>query len=211
MMDELDFIREYPALYAPETHPMQIVVPPIRYFMVDGEGDPQGQSYQEAIQLLYTLSFMVKMSKRTGTQLPGYQEYVTPPPEGLWDLNKSGFDPDRSKWKWTLLIRQPEFVTEEIFLWAREEAKKEKPTLCWDRIRLSVYEEGLCVQVMHLGPYTEEQASIDKLLAYEEENDLLDDCGSLRRHHEIYLSDPRSTAPERLKTVLRHPVVKKSS
>lgn len=208
MQDKIDFKKQYKNLYMPKATPSLIEVPLISYLMVDGSGAPEGKSYQEALELLYSLAYTIKMSKMSGTQPEGYIDYVIPPLEGLWDCAAEGFDPDRTKWAWTSLIRQPDFVTQDVFAWACGELKKKKPELNLERIRLETYDEGLCVQIMHMGPYSEEQASIDKLTAFIQENGLKDACGPQRRHHEIYLSDPRRTASEKLKTVLRHPVIR---
>ena len=208
MQDKIDFKKQYKDLYMPKATPSLIEVPLISYLMVDGSGAPEGESYQEALELLYSIAYTIKMSKMGGTQPEGYIDYVVPPLEGLWDCAAEGFDPDRTKWTWTSLLRQPDFVTQDVFAWACGELKKKKPELNLERIRLEPYDEGLCVQIMHMGPYSEEQASIDKLTAFIQENGLKDACGLHRRHHEIYLSDPRRTAPEKLKTVLRHPVIR---
>lgn len=209
MEQKLDFKKEYRDLYQPGAAPSLVEVPPIPYLMVDGHGAPDGPAYQQAIELLYSVSMTIKMSKMNGTQPAGYFEYVVPPLEGLWDCGPQGFDPDRDSWKWTSMIRQPAFVTEEVVRQAIETVRKKHPDYQTERIRFGVYEEGLCVQAMHVGPYTTEQETIDKIAAFVRENALEDACGTARRHHEIYLSDPRRTAPERLKTVLRHPVCRK--
>ncbi len=208
MQDKLDFKKQYKDLYIPKAVPSLVEVPPILYLMADGNGAPEGESYQEALELLYSISYTIKMSKMSGNQPEGYVEYVVPPLEGLWDCTVEGFDPNREQWTWTSLIRQPDFVTQDVFLWACGELKKKKPELNLERVRLETYHEGLCVQIMHIGPYCEEQASIDKLSDFIRENGLKDVCSTQRRHHEIYLSDPRRTAPEKLKTVLRHPVIR---
>lgn len=208
MPDKLDFKKEYKDLYFPKAEPMLLTVPPIPYIMVDGIGDPGSESYQSAMQILYSLAFTIKMSKMGGKTPAGYVDYVVPPLEGLWDCSAKGFDPDRSKWVWTSIIRQPDFVTQAVFDGAVREASQKKPALDFSRARLQVYDEGVCVQVMHTGPYSTEQESIDKITRYIEGHHLQDACGTERRHHEIYMSDPRKSAPERLKTVLRHPVCK---
>lgn len=211
MADKFDFKKEYKDLYMPKEEPVLIEVPRIRYLMVDGIGAPGGKEYQEALQLLYSIAFTIKMSKLSGAQPEGYIDYIVPPLEGLWELPCEGsWNTDRDKWHWTSLLRQPEFVTQEVFLWACEQAaakaeKKGRDT-DYSKIRLEEYEEGLCVQVMHTGPYAEEQAALDRLETFASERGLRIDCGSGRRHHEIYLKDPRRCKPENLKTVLRQPV-----
>ena len=207
MSGKLDFKKEYRDLYLPGDAPALIEVPPMRFIMVDGAGDPNGEEYHQAMELLYSLSFTIKMSKLSGKAPEGYFEYVVPPLEGLWDCGAAGFNPARDAWRWTSMIRQPDFVTDEVFDRACGQVAKKKPGFQVPKARLELYEEKLCVQLMHTGPYSAEQASIDKITAFIAENNLTDECGSGRndrRHHEIYLSDPRKTKPEKLKTVLRH-------
>jgi hypothetical protein len=209
MLEKLDYKKEYKDLYLPKGKPVFIHVPPINFIMVDGQGDPDGEEYHNAVGLLYALSFTIKMSKMGGNQPDGYFDYVVPPLEGLWDCGCDGFDPERrGSWIWTSMIRQPDFVTQEVFTWACEQAVKKKPEFDFTKARLETYNEGACVQIMHNGPFSTESASIEQIDRFIKENNYIDDCGE-RRHHEIYLSDPRKCAPERLKTVLRHPVRKK--
>ncbi len=205
---KLDYKKEYKDLYLPKNKPMLIDVPKMMFFAVDGKGDPNhNMSYQEAIELLYGLSYTIKMSYKNGNEPKGYFEYVVPPLEGLWWIEEGLFDLNkRNNWLWTSMIRQPEFVNEEIFNWACEQLKIKKPALNVDRARFIEFEEGLCVQMMHLGPYSEEPESIEKMRQFMNKNKLVDQTGKIRKHHEIYLSDPRRVKPERLKTVLRHPV-----
>ncbi len=206
MADKLDYKKEYSDLYLPKGKPTFIEVPSIPFIMVDGQGDPNGQDYQNAVSVLYALSFTIKMSKMGSDQPEGYFEYVVPPLEGLWG-SEGPFDLHRRDvWRWTSMIRQPEFVTDEVFHWARKQAAKKKPELDFSKARFAVYEEGPCVQMMHIGPFRDEPASIARMEEYIRENHLVDDITGERRHHEIYLSDPRKTAPEKMKTVLRHPV-----
>ena len=209
MKQKLDFKKEYKDLYLPAATPVIIDVPPIQYFMVDGVGAPEGACYHEAMQILYSLSYTIKMSKMAGNTPENYRDFVVPPLEGLWDCAAEGFDPDRRRWKWTSMLRQPDFVTPAILEWACTEVRKKKPELDVSKARLALYKEGLCVQIMHIGPYSAEQRSIDKVMAFIRENGLVDQCGTERKHHEIYISDPRKTNPETLKTVLRHPVSRK--
>ena len=207
-MDKLDYKKAFPDLYMPGKTPVYIEVPPIPFIMVDGRGAPEGTDYQEALQVLYALSFTIKMSKLSGSAPEGYRDYVVPPLEGLWDGIAGGILPDRTTWSWTSLIRQPDFVTPAVFHWACGEVERKKPGLAVSRARLEVYAEGPCVQVLHVGPYNTEQESLDKLAACITEKGLADGCCPARRHHEIYLGDPRRTAPDRLRTVLRHPVIR---
>ncbi|MDE6599058.1 MAG: GyrI-like domain-containing protein [Oscillospiraceae bacterium] len=214
-MEKLDYKKEYKDLYQPAAKPSLIDVPEMRFFAVDGAGDPNtSPAYAEAMEILYGLSFTVKMSKMNGTQPEGYFEYVVPPLEGLWFADGVSFDglnvSDKTKFKWVSMIRQPEFVTEEVFGWAKEILAKKKPQLDLSKARFMTFTEELCVQIMHKGSYDSEPESIMKLKRFAEENGLTEDFSAERLHHEIYLSDPRKCAPERLRTVIRHPVANTS-
>lgn len=214
-MEKLDYKKEYKDLYQPAAKPSLIDVPEMRFFAVDGAGDPNtSPAYAEAMEILYGLSFTVKMSKMNGTQPEGYFEYVVPPLEGLWFADGVSFDglnvSDKNMFKWVSMIRQPEFVTEEVFGWAKDILAKKKPQLDLSKARFMTFTEGLCVQIMHKGPYDSEPESIMKMKRFAEENGLTEDFSAERLHHEIYLSDPRKCAPERLRTVIRHPVAKTS-
>lgn len=207
MADKLDYKKEFKDLYMPKTKPMSIQIPEINFIMVDGKGDPGNQEYQDAVSILYALSFTIKMSKMKENQPQGYFEYVVPPLEGLWWCEDDKFDFNkRDTWRWTSMIRQPEFVTCDVFKWAVSECSKKKPELNIGIARLEVFMEGLCVQMMHMGPFSDEPQSVMMMHQYMKENNLKDMTGSERKHHEIYLSDPRSTEPLKLKTVIRHPV-----
>ena len=207
MSGKFDFKKEYRDLYMPKRKPVIVDVPAMTFIMVDGEGDPSREAYQNAIGILYALAFTIKMSKMSGRQPHGYFEYVVPPLEGLWWVSGGAFDfEQRENWLWTSMIRQPEFVTPEVFAWACEECRHKKPGLDFSKARLEKFTEGLCVQLMHLGPYASEPESVALMRSFIVENCLVDETGSVRKHHEIYLSDPRKTAPEKLRTVLRHPV-----
>ncbi len=202
-----DYKKQFPDLYAPGKTPVLRKVPPLPYFQVKGEGAPESPAYQEALALLYALSFTIKMSKM-GQMVPaGYFEYVVPPLEGLWCSPSGNFTAQtRCNWQWTSMIRQPEFVTQEVFTWAKDLAQKKKPELPFNKVLFTVYDEGLCAQMMHLGPYAEEPHSLAILHDFITENGYLPDASGRRSHHEIYLGDPRKTKPERLKTVLRIPL-----
>ncbi|MDL2253022.1 GyrI-like domain-containing protein [Ruminococcaceae bacterium OttesenSCG-928-I18] len=204
---KFDFKKEFPDLYRPKTNPSLVEVPPMPFFMVDGVGAPEGREYQQALNLLYSLTFTVKMSKMGTTQPKGYFDYVVPPLEGLWQGGElfSG-NPNREQWRWTSLIRQPDFVTAEVFDWAKETASRKKPDLPFEKVRFETYEEGLCIQLLHIGPYAQEDRSLALLRNFAEKNGFIQDFSPTRHHHEIYLGDPRKTKPERLKTILRHPV-----
>lgn len=212
-MEKLDYKKVYKDLYMPKTKPMIIDVPEMTFIMVDGKGDPNTcVEYKTAMEILYGLSFSIKMSKMSGRQPEGYFDYVVPPLEGFWWTDGQPFDgvnvKDKNKFLWTAMIRQPEFVTPEVFQWAREELTKKKPEADSRIARLVRFTEGLCAQVMHIGSYDEEPATIERLDQFIRESGHIADLNGERKHHEIYLSDPRRTAPEKLKTVIRHPICK---
>lgn len=213
-MEKLDYKKEYKDLYQPSTKPMIIEVPEMVFFAVEGSGNPNtSKEYQEAMELLYGLSFTVKMSKMNGTQPEGYFEYVVPPLEGLWYADGIAFDglnvTDKEQFRWISMIRQPEFVTEEVFETAKKALAAKKPQLDLSKVKFMRMKEGLCVQVMHKGAYDNEPETIKKMKQYVVENGYEEDFTDNRFHHEIYLSDPRKCALERLRTVIRHPVKKK--
>ncbi len=195
----------------PNTEPAFIEVPEMLFIQVEGNGNPNTcQAYKEAIEILYGISYSIKMSKMDGSQPKDYFEYVVPPLEGLWWMN-DGNEVDftrKDNFCWISMIRQPEFVTEAVFETAKEKLQKKKPELDFSGTRLVRLTEGLCCQVMHLGPYDNEPATLSRLEKFIAVNGYEIDISEVRRHHEIYLSDPRRTAPKRLKTVLRLPVKK---
>lgn len=208
-MDKFDYKKEYKDLYQPSAKPSVIDVPEMIFIAVDGQGDPNTcEEYKAAMELLYGLSFTIKMSKMNGTQPEGYFEYVVPPLEGLWrQENTYGIDYSRKgDFIWTSMIRQPEFVTPEVFEAAKTALAKKKPHLDVSKARLMKFTEGLCVQIMHKGSYDDEPENIEKLARFAAENGYEQDFSESRLHHEIYLSDPRKCAPERLRTVIRHPI-----
>jgi hypothetical protein len=206
-----DFKKEYKELYQPKTKPSIVDVPEMLFIAVDGSGDPNtSPEYQRAVETLYGLSYAIKMSPKSGHAIEGFFDYVVPPLEGLWwggdiDLETMTIT-DKSKFSWRMMIRQPEFVTEEVFAWAQETLAKKKPELDPSIAKLWRFGEGLCVQVLHIGPYDEEPETVRQMDAWAKEQGYRIDISSTRHHHEIYLSDPRRTAPEKLKTVLRHPI-----
>ncbi len=211
-MEKLDYKKEYKDLYLPKMKPMLIDVPNMKFIIVQGKGNPNNQDgeYQEALQLLYTLSFTIKMSKMGSRKIEGYFEYVVPPLEGLWwnEENEKVDYNHKEKFEWISMIRQPEFVTEEVFKWACQEVEKKKG-IDTSKAKLIELKEGLCVQIMHKGSYDEEPKTIAELEKYIENSQLKNDIGRIRKHHEIYLSDPRKSKVENLKTVIRIPVVRK--
>ena len=215
--EKIDYKKKYKELYLPKQKPMVVEVPTMTFIMVNGSGNPNNEEgeYQKAVELLYGLAYTIKMSKRNGHEPEGYFDYVVPPLEGLWWLEDDDMDFTlKDKYCWTSMIRQPEFVTKEVFEWACKELKRKKSKIDISKAYLQTFSEGLCVQIMHIGPFDDEPKSTKLIGNYISENNLKDAIstaypdGRLRRHHEIYLSDPRKTASERLKTVLRHPVVK---
>lgn len=211
MSAPFDFKKEYKELYQPKTKPSIVDVPEMLFIAVDGSGDPNtSPEYQRAVETLYGLSYAIKMSPKSGHAIEGFFDYVVPPLEGLWwggdiDLETMTIT-DKSKFSWRMMIRQPEFVTEEVFAWAQETLAKKKPELDPSIAKLWRFGEGLCVQVLHIGPYDEEPETVRQMDAWAKEQGYRIDILSTRHHHEIYLSDPRRTAPEKLKTVLRHPI-----
>ena len=208
-----DFKKEYQELYMPGATPAIVRVPPANYIAVRGQGDPnqEGGAYQQAISVLYAVAYTIKMSKMGDRHMEGYYDFVVPPLEGFWwQEGVQGVDySDKSTFRWISCIRLPEFVTAEDFAWAVGETSRKKKLDCSCAEFLTV-EEGLCVQMMHHGPFDEEPASVAQMDAYLEENGYEIDFESGRLHHEIYLSDARKVAPEKWKTVIRHPIRKKA-
>ena len=195
----------------PKSVPSIVTVPKMNYIAVRGSGDPnaEGGAYKESIGLLYGIAFTVKMSKMGDHRIEGYFDYVVPPLEGFWfQEGISGIDySHKEKFNWISVIRLPEFVTKADFDWAVEEAARKKKT-DFSKVEFYTYDEGICVQCMHIGPYDDEPVTVEKMHKYMEEQGYTLDITDQRLHHEIYLSDVRKVAPERLKTVIRHPVKK---
>lgn len=206
-----DFKKEQKELYLPKAVPEIVEVPPISYVAVRGEGDPNepNGAYQQAISILYAIAYTIKMSYKGEHRIEGFFEYVVPPLEGFWwqdggsEINYS----DKSSFHWISVIRLPDFVTKEEFAWAVQAAEKKKKIDCSSAEYLTI-REGLCVQIMHIGSYDSEPETIAKMDRFLEENGYRNDFSSFRLHHEIYLSDPRKTVPEKQKTVIRHPIKK---
>ena len=204
-----DFKKEYKELYAPKKGPGIIEVPPITYVAVRGSGDPNEESgaYQQAIAVLYAISYTIKMSKKGVRQIDGYVDFVVPPLEGFWwQDGVAGADyAHKETFNWTAVIRLPDFVTLEVFDWAVQEATKKKKIDCSIAEYLQV-DEGLCVQCLHVGSYDDEPATVEAMDAFAREQGYVIDLSQDRRHHEVYLSDARKVAPEKLKTIIRHPI-----
>jgi hypothetical protein len=207
----VDYKKTEKDLYQPKTTPSIINVPEMTYIAVDGEGDPNtSEAYKTAMEILYGLSYSIKMSKMSGSTPEGYFEYVVPPLEGFWWSSRGELVDytNKNRFCWTSMIRQPDFVTPEVFEAAKAALAKKKPGLDTSIAQLIKLNEGLCVQVMHIGPYDDEPATIAAMEQYVVDNGYAIDLNDNRRHHEIYLSDPRKTAPEKFKTVIRHPIRK---
>ena len=206
-----DYKKEYKEFYLPKGKPEIVQVPPMNFIAVRGSGNPNepGGSYQQAMQILYAIAYTLKMSYKTDYKMEGFFEYVVPPLEGFWwQEDVAGVDYRRKEdFRWISLIRLPDFVAERDFQWAAETATKKKGIDC-SKAEFMTVAEGLCVQCMHLGPYDAEPATVAKMDAYLKEAGYRNDFSHKRLHHEIYLSDARKTLPEKLKTVIRHPICK---
>ena len=208
----IDYKKTEKDLYQPKAAPSIINVPEMVFIMVDGTGNPNtSEDYQSAVEVLYGFSYSIKMSKMSGTQPLGYFDYVVPPLEGLWWLNdgSEAWYKDKDKYCWTTMIRQPEFVDTAAFETAKIELSKKKPRLDTSRARLEKFTEGLCAQAMHIGSYDDEPRTNAAIAQFITDNGYVSDISGTRHHHEIYLNDPRKTAPEKLKTVIRHPIARR--
>lgn len=207
-----DFKKEYKEFYLPKSKPQIVTVPPMNYIAVRGKGDPneEGGAYQAAIGVLYAVAYTIKMSYKGDHKIEGFFEYVVPPLEGFWwQDGVEGVDyGDKSSFNWISVIRLPDFVTKADFDWAVAEATRKKKLDCSSAEFLTI-DEGLCVQIMHLGVFDDEPATVAVMDAYLEANDYVNDFSETRLHHEIYLSDVRKVAPEKWKTVIRHPIRKR--
>lgn len=204
-MAKIDLKKDLKHLYSPSAKEVSVVdVPPMNFLMVDGSGDPNtSQEYAEAIEALYALAYALKFKVKKSK---GAIDYAVMPLEGLWwtdDPTQFSMS-NKAIWKWTAMIMQPKYVTAEQFAGALAEVKKKKDLTALDRVRFESYHEGLSAQIMHIGPYAAEEPTITTLHSFIEENGYRLNG----RHHEIYLSDPRKSAPEKLKTVLRQPIQK---
>lgn len=206
-----DYKKEYKEFYMPANKPSIVTVPKMNYIAVRGKGNPNDESseYKDSIGLLYAIAFTIKMSYKGSHKIDGYFEYVVPPLEGFWwqegsdtidYANKNGFN-------FISLIRLPDFVTEADFDWAVQEATKKKKA-DFSKVEFLTYDEGVCVQCMHVGSYDDEPKTVALMHEYMAANGYVLDISESRYHHEIYLSDPRKCAGEKLKTVVRHPIKK---
>jgi hypothetical protein len=205
-MIKVDLKQELKHLYSASAKEAQVVdVPAMNFLMIDGSGDPNtAQMYKDAVNALYSVAFTLKFALKKSEGI----DYPVMALEGLWwveDLSTLDMA-NKSNWQWTMMIMQPEFVTQAAFEEATAEVRKKKNSPLLDLMRLDSYHEGLCVQIMHIGPYAAEMPTIERLYAYMEANSYVHNG----RHHEIYLGDPRRSAPERLKTIIRQPIASKS-
>lgn len=206
-----DFKKEYKEFYMLKKKPAIVDVPAASYIAVRGKGDPneEGGEYKQAISVLYSVAYTLKMSYKTEHKIEGFFEYVVPPLEGFWwQEGVNGVDySDKAGFNWVSVIRVPEFITRADFDWAVETATRKKKLDC-SRAELITVEEGLCVQILHTGAYDDEPVTVALMDEFLQKNGFVNDFSDTRLHHEIYLSDPRKTAPEKQKTVIRHPVKK---
>ena len=206
-----DFKKEYKEFYMPKNKPQIVNVPKANYIAVRGKGNPNEAdgAYQQAMRVLYSVAYTLKMSYKTDYKIEGFFEYVVPPLEGFWwQEGIDGVDyANKDAFQWISVIRLPDFITEKDFNWAVETATKKKKLDCSSAEFLTI-DEGLCVQIMHIGAYDNEPETVAVMDAFLEETGYVNDFSETRLHHEIYLSDPRRTAPEKLKTVIRHPIRK---
>lgn len=205
-MNKVEYKKDYKELYLPGANPAAITVPKMQFFMLDGKGDPNQAGFDLEIQALYSLSYGIRMLPKSGSTPPGYVEYTVFPLEGVWDLAEAARNLkewDKSQLVYTIMIRQPDFVTEELAREVLEKTKEKKPNQALSRVRFGAVEEGLCVQMMHTGNYDDEPASFARMDEFCRQN-------GYRRleltHREIYISDPRKVAPDKRKTVLRYQV-----
>ena len=224
-----DFKKEYKEFYMPKNKPEIVKIPPMNYVAVRGKGNPnvEGGDYQQAISILYAVAYTLKMSYKTDYKIEGFFEYVVPPLEGFWwqgeqhpvdaerrtdragrRENIKGIDySNKDTFNWISVIRLPDFITEKDFAWAVQTATKKKKIDCSLAEFLTI-DEGLCVQIMHQGSFDSEPATVALLEDYLKEQGYENDINEQRLHHEIYMSDARKVAPEKWKTVIRHPIKK---
>ncbi|MCR4776625.1 MAG: GyrI-like domain-containing protein [Saccharofermentans sp.] len=206
-----DFKKEFKEYYQPKNRPEIINVPSVNFLAVRGSGDPnlEGGDYQRAVGLLYAVAFTLKMSYKTSYRIDGFYEYVVPPLEGFWW--QDGIDganyADKSSFNWISVIRLPDFITENDVAWAADTATEKKNLDC-SSVKFFTLNEGLCVQMMHTGSYNNEPETVALMDEYIHQNGYENDLNGSRLHHEIYLSDPRKSSPEKMKTVIRHPIRK---
>ena len=207
-----DFKKEFKEFYLPKNKPEIVQIPEMKFLAVRGMGDPnvEGGDYQTALGLLYAVAYTLKMSYKTEYKIEGFFEYVVPPLEGFWSVNGIDYE-HKENFNWISVIRVPDFVGKKDFEWALHTASKKKHIDCSvleSKVEFLTIEEGLCVQMMHHGPYDDEPASVELMHKYIEGNGYEVDFSEKRLHHEIYLSDPRKTLPEKNRCIIRYPVKK---
>lgn len=211
-MPAFDYKKEYKEFYLPPKKPQIIEIPAMNFLAVQGRGDPneEGGAYKTSIGLLYGVAYTIKMSKMGTHKIDGYFDYVVPPLEGFWwQDGRQGIDyTHKEEFQWLSLIRLPEFITKKEFDWAVREATTKKET-DFSKVEFLTYEEGLCVQCMHIGPYDDEPETIRNMERFAEEQGYELDLSDNRYHHEIYLNDVRKCKPENSKTVIRQPIRKR--
>ena len=204
-----DYKKEYKEFYAPKKKPTIVTIPQMNFIAVKGKGDPNEENgeYSKAMKLLYSVAYTLKMSYKSKYKIDGFFEYVVPPLEGLWwQEGIKGVDyTKKDMFNWISLIRLPDFIKQKDFDWAVEQAEI-KQKLDFSKVKYFVYDEGLCVQCMHIGPYDDEPATVAAMGNYAEENGYSIDINEARFHHEIYIGDPRKSDPAKLKTIIRHPI-----
>ena len=207
-----DYKKEYKEFYISKNKPSIVEIPKMNYIAVRGKGNPNDEEgeYKKTIGLLYGIAFTIKMSYKGTHKIDGYFEYVVPPLEGFWwQYGRVGIDYNqKEELNFISIIRLPDFVTKKDFDWAIEEATKKKKQ-DFSKVEFLTYDEGICVQCMHVGSYDNEPATVELMHKYMEENGYVLDITDKRYHHEIYLSDPRKCNENKLKTVIRHPIKKK--
>ena len=207
-----DFKKEYKEFYMPKKRPEIIDVPPMNYIAVRGKGDPNEENgaYKQAIGVLYVVAYTLKMSYKTDRRIEGFFDYVVPPLEGFWwQDGVKGIDYDKKdRFNWISVIRLPDFIKKDDFEWAVKTAA-EKKKIDYSSAEFITVNEGLCVQIMHIGAFDSESESVELMDKYLDENGYENDISDKRLHHEIYLSDARKVVPEKWKTVIRHPIRKK--
>ncbi|HIV34580.1 MAG TPA: GyrI-like domain-containing protein [Candidatus Blautia intestinigallinarum] len=206
-----DYKKEYKEFYLPKKRPEIIEMPSMNFLAVRGMGDPneEGGDYKISIGLLYGIAFTIKMSKMGNRKIEGYFDYVMPPLEGFWwqeGMREMDFT-RKADFQWISMIRLPDFVKREDFQWAKNEAQRKK-NRDFSRVEFMTFQEGLCVQCMHIGSYDEESATMEEMNRYLTREGFVLDFTEERRHHEIYLSDARRIAPQRRRTVIRDPIKK---
>ena len=205
-----DFKKEYKEFYMPKQVPAVITVPSMNYIAVSGTGNPNDEAgeYKEAVGLLYAVAYTLKMSEKSGYEMKGFFNYVVPPLEGLWWQQGSDEKIDYSRkddFSWISMMRIPDFVSPDDVEWAKQTATKKKGLDC-SKVEFMNLDEGLCVQIMHVGSYDSEPETVRLMDDYLEAEGFKKDINDVRRHHEIYLSDPRKAEPSKMKTVIRHPI-----